>query len=118
MPVEMLEEMLLCLVALLCLLFTDPTRAGRGPVSPRVPPRASAVSITSRDLLGAKVLCSPIGFVSKLKSLVTPAMLLARSSKLGEGRNSKDELVFSSGTLLPLKEKREWLFGGVESLVG
>lgn len=37
-------------------------------------------------------------------------MLLWRSSKLGEGRNSKEPVVlFSSAVGLLLKEKREWL---------
>ena len=65
--------------------------------------------MTSSDLFSSSEVCSPIDFVSKLKLFVTPAMLLARSSKLGEGRNSKDVVVSSSGPLLLAKEKREWL---------
>lgn len=45
-----------------------------------------------------------------MKSLDTLAMLLCRSSKLGEGRNSNEPVVlFSSAVGLLPKEKREWL---------
>lgn len=89
-PPDMVEDTLLCLVEveLLCLLKSDPARAGRGPFIPLFGPgpRISAVSIVSSVLFSGSVF-SPV-FVSKLNSLVDPAMLLARSSKLGEGKNS------------------------------
>ena len=80
--------MLLCLVELLCLRKSDPALAGRGPFNPLLVPGifTSDVSMASRVLFSGSMLS--VDLVSKLKSLVDPAMLLARSSKLGEGKNS------------------------------
>jgi hypothetical protein len=89
-PVEVVEDMLLCLIELLCRRIKDPVRAGRGPFNALAGTAtlASDVSMAANGRFSGKMLCSPVNLASKLKSLVTPAMLLARSSKLGDGRKS------------------------------
>ena len=106
--------MLLCRVELLCRRKSDPARAGRGPFSPLFAPEplASDVSMVSRVRFSGRLL-SLVEFASKLNSFVDPAMLLARSSKLGEGKNSKELVVLSSECVFPPNEKREWLLWDV-----
>jgi hypothetical protein len=106
------EEILLCRVDVLCLRKREPLLAGRGPV---VPPRPAPVPrpsvIASIGLFSPNMLCPPGAGKRFLKSSDADAMLLWRSSKLGEGRNSKVpvEVEFSSAAGGLLNEKRGWL---------
>lgn len=67
------------------------------------------VFIASAGLFPPTILRSVTGWDSKLKSFDAVAILLWRSSKLGEGKKSKEPLKFSSAGWYPPKEKREWL---------
>jgi hypothetical protein len=84
--------MLLCLVDVLVLRSIDPVLPGLGPVAPRPAtlPRASVidVSIASIGRLPPLTLCSTAAGGGLMKSLDAVAILLCRSSKLGEGRKS------------------------------
>lgn len=86
---EVVDEILDCLVEVLCRRSMEPVLASRVPVVPRAvtTPRPSDDSIASKGRFSPIMLCSPPR-ESNLKSLDAVAMLLARSSKLGEGRNS------------------------------
>jgi hypothetical protein len=92
---DVVDDMLLCLVAALCLRRIDPVLAGRGPDRPVGPRpatllRASVIPVfmSSAGLFPPCIIRSVVESESKLKSLDAIAMLLCRSSKLGEGRKS------------------------------
>ena len=106
------EDILLCLVELLCRRNNDPARTGRVPFVPLLTAGTlpSVGSIASNGRFSGTIVCSPVGLASNWKSLAAVAILLARSSKLGDGRNSYEEVEFSSATPLTPNEKSEWLF--------
>lgn len=116
---EVVEDILLCLVEVLWRRRSELALAGFGPVGPRapVPVRASIIVFSVASIGRFPVIFCPLLAVasggpmgrSNLKSLEADAMLLWRSSKLGEGKKSSDPAAFASG-LYPPKEKREWLF--------
>ncbi len=111
---DAVEETLLCRVDVLCRLSNEAALVGLGPVGgPRpVPlPRTSGfdvlVFIVPAERFPPITLLSVPLDRSKLKSFDADEMLLCRSSKLGEGRNSYDPPRFSSAACFPPKEKRE-----------
>jgi hypothetical protein len=83
--------MLLCLVDVLPRLNIEPVLAGRGPAGPRLAilARVSAivVSMVSIERFPLTILSSPADG-RLMKSLDAVAILLCRSSKLGDGRKS------------------------------
>jgi hypothetical protein len=90
-PVDAVEDILLCRVDVLCRRNNEPARAGRGPVGARLAILARAsvivVSIASIERF------PPIPLSSTadgrfMRSLDAVAILLCKSSKLGEGRKS------------------------------
>jgi len=92
---DVVDDMLLCLVDALCLRSIDPVLAGRGPdtpvgTRPATLFRASVIPVfmSSAGLFLSSMLRSVVESESKLKSLDAVAILLCRSSKLGEGRKS------------------------------
>lgn len=112
------DDILLCRVDVLSLrVKREPLLAGRGPVVPRPAPTPTPVPaprpsfMASMGRFSPTMLCLPGGAGKRfLKSSDADAMLLWRSSKLGEGRNSKVPVEFSFvGTVAVPKEKREWL---------
>jgi hypothetical protein len=103
--------MLLCRVDVLCRLTIEPERMGLGPVeilAAAVVPRPSLidVSMAATARLSAIILFAPPGAGNWLWRSFDEDMLLWRSSKLGDGRKSKEPLGLSS---IPPKEKRLWL---------
>jgi hypothetical protein len=115
---DVVEEMLLCRVDVLCRRTIDPDRMGRGPVDvlAATAPRASLVggSIAGTARLSPSILLEPPGRGNWFwRSLDETEMLLWRSSKLGDGRKSKDPVDnFASSSIVP-KEKRLWLLRSV-----
>lgn len=99
---------------MLCLRRRDALLAGRGPVVPRPAPIPVPVPVTRPSAIASmgrfspSMLCPPGAGKRFLKSSDADAMLLCRSSKLGEGRNSKVLLDFSLTAVEgPPNEKRE-----------
>lgn len=107
---DVVEDTLLCRVDVLSRRTMDPERTGRGPVEVRVAtaPRPSLTggSIAATGRLSAVILLVPLAENGFWRSLEDVEMLLWRSSKLGEGKKSKDPVGLSSA---PPKEKRLWL---------
>ncbi len=123
-PLDIDDEMLVCLLELLGLRRIDPDRAGRVGggcwTAVRVLaafciiPECSTMTLTPRSL-SPRMLPWPVGegnWVS-LKSVEADSRLLWRSSKLTEGRKSKDVVVESPMSsdapfpFLPPNENRE-----------
>jgi hypothetical protein len=106
---DAVEDILLCRVELLCRRSSEPVLAGRVPFVPRpvTGARPSSDSIASRGRFSGTMLCSPAILESNWKSLDAVAILLARSSKLGDGKKSYVPLKFSSTAPFPPNEKRE-----------
>jgi hypothetical protein len=122
--VETVDETLLCLVDVLGLLNTEPALPGRvvgfGWIATRVDPPLR-VTLDLSTILSFRPFCSPSmlpdpvgeGNWVNLKSDEADSRLLCRSSKLTEGRKSKEPVVESPTSLGPPflapKEKRLWL---------
>ncbi len=87
---EAVEDILLCLVDV-CRLNNDPVLAGRGPVGPRLAILAResgiVVFMASIERFPPTTLSS-LAVGRLMKSLDAVAILLCKSSKLGEGRKS------------------------------
>jgi hypothetical protein len=115
---DVVEEMLLCRVDVLCRRTIDPDRMGRGPVDAlaATAPRPSLVggSIAGTARFSPSILPEPPGKGNWFwRSLDETEMLLWRSSKLGDGRKSKDPVDnFVLSSMVP-KENRLWLLRSV-----
>jgi len=88
---DVVEDTLLCLVDKLCRRSMELVLAGRGPDGPRPATLARISAIPACTPSAGRF--PPTAFLSavcesKLKSFDAVAILLCRSSKLGEGRKS------------------------------
>jgi hypothetical protein len=104
---EVVDEMLLCRVDVLCLRSREAVLAGRGPVTPR-PAAVPFPSVMASMGRLPPILVRPTAGYCVVKSLEDSSdMLFCRSSKLGEGRKLKEPDVFCSTGAIEPKEKRE-----------
>ena len=88
---DVVEELMLCRVEVLCRRSNDPALVGRGPDTARVPaaPRDSfEASIASAGHFAPTIVVFLSAGGSRVKFFEAALMLLCRSSKLGDGRNS------------------------------
>lgn len=89
---DVVEDTLLCRVEVLCRRKIELVLAGLGPVGPRPTTEVLAsvivVFVASVGFFSPVIFGSTMAVRSKLKSLDAVAILLCRSSKLGEGRKS------------------------------
>jgi hypothetical protein len=91
---DVVEDVLFCRLDKLCRRTIDAVLAGRGPAGarPTLPtlPRRSVMptGVPSVGRFPPTTFRSAVARESKLKSFAAVAILLWRSSKLGEGRNS------------------------------
>ena len=112
---DVVEDILLCRVDVLCLRKIEPDRMGRAPdgalLNVVTRPSFTDVSIASWESFPPIEPRSPPDIENWLdRSFEEPFMLLCRSSKLGDGRKSREPVVLSLLKSCPPNEKREWLF--------
>lgn len=114
---DVVEEMLFFRLERLGRRSIEPALAGLGPDTTRAPAApcpsfdASIASTGRLPPIDALAVWFAAGScVSLVKLLEAAWILLCRSSKLGDGKKSYVEEVFSSALLCPPNEKREWLF--------
>lgn len=132
-PFDAVDALLCCLLDVLGLRMMDPERAGRvGGAMLRAAVAVWAGGLGCSTMLAvvvvmvrsARMLPWPVGEGNcvSLKSVEADSRLLWRSSKLTEGRKSKDAVVESVGSsvapFLPPKEKREWLLADEALSIG
>jgi hypothetical protein len=91
-PPDAVEEMLLCLVEVLCQRSIEPARAGRGPdiirALPIPRPSFDSSNASTVRFSPSMALFPPVIGNCPMRLLDAEVILLWRSSKLGEGRNS------------------------------